>query len=136
MMLGGIGIERWVRRGKCQGQEEGTRPIVVDELDAAIDEFGGQPVKIEIFGDEVDAFAAAVERERDHVVAVWKAVEIVEALDARRPVGRDMAEMPFADQRLRVIWLQPFVSLDLFWPPPPLFFSLDLPLSPPPHHPF
>ncbi len=79
-------------------RKKGRSPVGFDELQAAVEEALGEAIHRHVFLRQLDARFAAVEAERFHVVAVGQAEEQVEAVAGRRPGGRDVAEMPFADE--------------------------------------
>ena len=56
------------------------------------------------FADLAGGSVRAPQGDRPHVRGwVGHAEEIVEAVERRRPVGRDMAQVPLADQRASVL---------------------------------
>ena len=108
-----VRIERDMRRCKRQHQEERTVPVFLDVAEAALEKAVGELVHRRVFTREFDAGLFRVEAQRLHVVAVGQPEKYVEAVLRWRPEWRDMAKMPFADERCCVVRLQRLGDGDL-----------------------
>ena len=95
-----VGIVGQMRRAQRQQQEERLGRILAHEFLGAVVETLLKLRKRHVFLDQLHARAVVgVERHGLHIVAVWQPEKQIEAVLGRRPERRDMAQMPFADQR-------------------------------------